>query len=53
MAKKPTDGQPTLKSPTNIIGAYRVDGGRFASFDGEGRAKIITEAEAESIGVRS
>jgi hypothetical protein len=52
MAKKPADGQPTLKASTNTIGTYRVDGGRFASYDGEGRTKIITEAEAEAIGVR-
>jgi hypothetical protein len=52
MAKKPADDQPEPKRKTEILGAYRLEGGGFAAYSGEGRTKVISQTEAEAIGVR-
>ena len=51
MALNPTEPQ-TIAKPKGPIGAYRVEGGRFASFDAQGLTEIINEAKALALGIR-
>ena len=46
MAKTP---EPVSTAP---LAAYRVQGGRFAAYDATGRAQIVTQEQAEALGIR-
>lgn len=49
MAKKPDPAPPKR---TGVLGAYRVEGGRFAAYDAEGKTYLVSETQAEALGIK-
>ena len=43
--------EPTPKS-TEPLAAYRVEGGKFAAYNSHGLAWLVSETEAERLGIR-
>ncbi len=47
-------GKTTTTAPatTGPIGAYKVEGGRFAAYDATGRNWLVSQDQAEAMGIR-